>query len=118
MEEKSNLYIVAIVGIIAVVALVVLVMNIGARQSFVTLPTSAVSAGDTASGDSAGQVTKVANKVATNIGITKKNLVSGEDMYCKCCWSDGNCYNARNECGTGTSQICSPDRDNPAIQVS
>lgn len=49
-ENKSGLYIVAIVGVIAVVALVVLVMGTGTKTVSYATPAS------TASGDAAGQM--------------------------------------------------------------
>jgi len=44
MEEKSSLYIVAIVGVVAVVALVIMILGVGTRQSVVTVQNPASTA--------------------------------------------------------------------------
>jgi hypothetical protein len=79
MDEKSNLYIVAIVGVIAVVALVVLATS-AEREKVVY--SGAVNTA-TASGDSAGQVTKATESEIMCMSNCLKEGESPGESYCR-----------------------------------
>jgi hypothetical protein len=101
MDEKSNLYIVAIVGIIAVVALVVLVMNVGARQSLITVPSNTA----TASGDSAGQVVAIMPTVTAISNSDCVRIQLGQSAVCTC-WVANN-VNPNHGSGSWVNTACS-----------
>jgi len=76
MEEKSNLYIVAVVSIIAVVAMVFMATSVGEKQSFVTMPSGTATASGSTAGtdDSAGQAMQVLN---SNANVDSGTITSG-----------------------------------------
>jgi len=100
MEEKSNLYIVAIVGVVAVVAMVVLVLGIGSTtnvgqaariEARVGEVYRAVADNVTSNGNGTfAQVTNTTiNNSASNCSSYSTQLIC--NRHTDCAWSGGQC---------------------------